>query len=266
MKPLVRICLVLAILVFVGVMVRPRAHAQSVDYRHFSHTSAAHKAINCDDCHKRQETMGTTPRLPGHSACITCHVTQFTSQPLVICANCHQDVKSRTPAVDSFPVRTSFDVSFDSKQHENHMGYLMPGAGNKVQCDTCHKVTSAAETMPGHPECYICHTSGVASPASQKSGCVTCHPGANGFVKSFASMQASAFYKYRFSHNLHDQRSACSDCHTLAGRDSLPPSKPLWKANHKSTCFSCHNGSRAFGDTFDNCSKCHGDSVKAPGS
>src|SRR5215475_2353061 len=144
MKRLVRIGLILGVVVVAAVMIRPRAQAQAVDYRYFLHTSAAHKSVNCDDCHKRQETTGTVPRLPGHSACIQCHVTQFTSQPMAICAGCHQNVKTARPPVQPFPARKSFEVSFDARQHENHMGYSLP-AGSKVQCDTCHKVTSASE-------------------------------------------------------------------------------------------------------------------------
>src|SRR5882724_6915847 len=263
MKRLLLLTFIIAVAV-IGISTRNRTQAQSIDYRYFSHNSAQHKAASCSECHQREDPKATTPKFPSHSACIKCHVAQFTSQPLTICANCHENVKTTTAPVQAFPSRHSFDASFDSKQHEAHMAFPMPGGG-KIECATCHKVTGAGETLPGHPECYTCHTKGADSRAAEKSQCVTCHGAATGAVKTYASLQQSLFYRYRFTHTQHDARNQCADCHTVSGRDALPPSKPVARKEHKSTCFTCHNGSRAFTDQFGSCQRCHGDSFKAPG-
>ena len=130
MKRLVHIGFILAV-VMAAIVISIRTHAQVVDYRHFSHTTAQHKNLNCDECHQRRETMSATPQFPSHSACIKCHVTQFTAQPLVICANCHQNVSSVKAPVQPFPSRNSFDASFDSKQHQDHMSVHSPSRPRK---------------------------------------------------------------------------------------------------------------------------------------
>src|SRR5947209_8097263 len=146
------------------------------DFKKFLHESAAHKSINCDECHIRQGAESTV-KFPSHSACIQCHVNQFTSQPLTICANCHQSINKEAP-VSAFPGRQSFNVTFDAKQHELHIGYPIPAGPARTNCNYCHKVTGQAETYPGHPECYTCHTPGANSKGAMKSGCLTCHPAA----------------------------------------------------------------------------------------
>src|SRR6267154_6084951 len=115
MKRLLYLSVIIAV-VIIGVSIRTRTQAQSVDYRFFSHSSIQHKTLKCDECHQREDPKAITPKFPSHSACIKCHVTQFTSQPLTICANCHDNVKSPQAPVQAFPSRHSFGASFDSKQ------------------------------------------------------------------------------------------------------------------------------------------------------
>jgi len=83
----------------------------------FSHTT--HNQIKCDQCHVRKADA-IVPVMPGHRACIACHIKAFTSTQFGICSNCHQGITAVLPPVVDFPERQSFGVEFSHKTHATY--------------------------------------------------------------------------------------------------------------------------------------------------
>src|SRR5215218_2144310 len=84
--------------IFASDVVSPTG-SEAQDFSRFEHSSAQHKRMPCLVCHVRSGNS-TTPKMPGHIPCASCHAQQFAegnSSP--ICAICHTatDVKSFPP-------------------------------------------------------------------------------------------------------------------------------------------------------------------------
>lgn len=237
-------------------------NAAPQDYSKFSHTSpGAHAGFSspasCANCHQRNGTQ-TTPSYPGHKACISCHLTQFTTANIQMCTICHvNDLGNTNPALKAFPRLRSFRVSYDHQQH------IRAGAA----CATCHKparggvALTAPVDLNAHKVCYSCHSPGAS--ASNLSACGTCHS-VGGYALSTPGARA---YSASFSHATHGprQRLNCTDCHTVL-RSGLPPTKQVaspatfqhFAKSRAQSCLTCHNGQRAFGDKdFGDCRRCH---------
>src|SRR6185369_4473848 len=88
------------------------AQGPEVDYSKFLHTSSRHSSIACTSCHERTDNSAT-PRFPGHSACTTCHIGQFTTPAIPICQICHTETSGARPPLRSFP--TDFKGTFNVK-------------------------------------------------------------------------------------------------------------------------------------------------------
>lgn len=244
----------------------PKDQGPDLDYSRFLHTSNRHRGIACDSCHERTADNSATPRFPGHKACTNCHVAQFVTPAIPMCAICHSDVKSRAAPLKSFPASFNerFNVEFDHAQH------LRGDARPRNGCQACHSGTlrrgmalSIPVGLSAHNQCYGCHT-----PASRTadgrdlSSCGVCHK-----QKSYrrTSTYARAF-RYNFSHADHGRRERldCLDCHRV--RAGLPQSRQVSSPaamehfpQRGLTCATCHNGRRAFGGdlAFDDCRRCH---------
>ena len=223
----------------------------------FDHTK--HNQLKCDQCHVRR-VDAVTPVVPGHSACISCHIKEFTSTQFAICANCHQGITAVRPPVLPFPERQTFGVEFSHKTHATY------ASGEKrADCSSCHAVAGARTTFPAHRECYTCHKTPDQVKAGEKVGgasCGECHT-TTGNKKQPSTM--SKAYNYRFTHQVHTQRAGinCSDCHKVLGESAAQVSVPQLKEHRGavfSGCGSCHNGRRAFSGELDSnaCARCHG--------
>lgn len=277
------------------------------DYSRFTHKShagvvkvpgtAATRELKCDSCHERSanfrsvvENPAHNQRLglsfPGHRACIECHVTQFTSRPLVTCNICHQAAEGpgNRPAQRDFPKRYDYNLFFDTKQHEAHIAYQYPD-GRKLDCAACHQPSQKglARMVPSHPECYACHTPASRDQkAEKKSGCIVCH---TQVVESVVARDyKSLAYGARFSHKTHVGYVSgdCSACHTISGGYNRPAATPgtIRVKEHSRDrersgkgCFSCHDGGTHYGKKVFSgeyapsgqggaCIKCHGDELK----
>src|SRR6185295_16652716 len=91
MKKLIALAFVLAVAAAMG-LGPPSAGASAVEQSNgarFNHTSAKHSQIKCDGCHVRRADA-IKPVVPGHRACISCHIKEFTSTQFSICSNCHE--------------------------------------------------------------------------------------------------------------------------------------------------------------------------------
>lgn len=242
------------------------ASAQNVppvgqNYSNFSHRSYSHSQLSCASCHQRGDNSAT-PRFPGHNSCTNCHLAQFVNPQAPMCGLCHSSLASMPPPMKAFPAKfgESFNVKFDHAQH--NQGAARPANG----CASCHSAVArrgAAMSIPAgigtHTTCYQCHTPGATSAGRDISNCAACHSTA-AFRRT--STNSTAF-NVGFSHATHGprQRLNCADCHTLsAGRpQGLQVSSPRpveHSTQRASSCATCHNGKRAFGELTD-CKRCH---------
>ncbi|MGA9770537.1 MAG: cytochrome c3 family protein [Blastocatellia bacterium] len=244
----------------------PAKKSQSVpaagvaDSSRFNHTSSKHGEMKCDQCHQRRADA-IKPVMPGHRACIACHIKEFTSTGFGICANCHDGIKAVQPAVLQFPERQSFGTEFSHKTHATYQS-----GERRAECSDCHQIAGARATFPAHRECYVCHKAPEQVKAGERVGgasCGECHTTTGD--KTPPSVMSGA-YKFRFTHQVHAQREGikCSECHSVLtggteAQVSLPALSQHRGAGYKN-CGGCHNGRRAFsGELVDKaCARCHG--------
>ena len=242
------------------------AQQSNVDFSRFLHTSQRHASLACASCHQRRDNAAA-PRLPGHKACTDCHLAQFVTPNIPMCAICHTNLDSQDPPVKNFPTLQSFNARFDHAQHDR--GAARPAEG----CAACHRPAgrrAAAMSIPAglgaHTQCYTCHTPGAQSAGRDIASCGACHA-----VGRFARTPAASRSFVAFRHSTHGPRQGmtCNDCHSL--RAGLPQSQQVSAprfAQHfpagGNSCATCHNDRRriggrvVFGDArFDNCAKCH---------
>jgi c(7)-type cytochrome triheme protein len=236
--------------------VPPAARASDTNFGKFLHDVPEHKQFACDSCHKR-DVKGQDIRFAGHEACIGCHLNEFTSQQGAICTICHQETKSVPPPVQVFPAKfeEGFNMKFDHAAHTRGEG--LPREG----CVACHESNGPGKTIPvgirAHANCFTCHTQ------DKKIGqCSTCHE-----LAPYNRTPPSRYvFRAVFRHSDHTRGIDCNDCHTV--RPGAPQSRQVTNIvaqEHKvapgNNCYSCHNGSRAFGgnglNDFANCRRCH---------
>jgi c(7)-type cytochrome triheme protein len=236
-------------------------NAAPQDYSKFSHTSPGEhagfaSASSCDSCHQRNGTQAQ-PGLPGHKACINCHLAQFTTANVAMCNICHTgDLGGSSPPVKGFPGMRSFRVSFDHAQH-TRIG---------ANCARCHAparrgvALSIPASLNAHVQCYSCHSPGQS--AASLSSCGTCHS-VGGYSRTSSNARAFGF---SFSHATHGarQRLSCANCHNVSAgapqsrQVSSPATFQHFPRSRAQSCATCHNGQRAFGEAdFGDCKKCH---------
>jgi hypothetical protein len=249
---------------------RSSAQGPDVDYSKFLHTSQRHASLGCDYCHKRTDNSNT-PKFPGHSACTSCHLGQFTTPAVPMCVICHTDTSSNRPPLKSFPssFKERFNVKFDHAQH------LKGSARPQNGCAGCHGSPvnrgvglSIPANLDAHGGCYSCHTPDSKSSAGREiASCGVCHD-----QKSYSPTSTAArSFRYAFSHAEHGsrQRLACTDCHNVtagaAQKRQVSSTSPQqhFITTRGQTCATCHNGRRNFGGDlgFNDCKKCHSGST-----
>ena len=245
-----------------------------LDYSRFIHTSQRHASLACNACHQRSDNSAT-PRFPGHKACTGCHLAQFVTPNVPMCAICHTDVNSSNPPLKGFPARfnENFNVKFDHAQHMS--GSARPASG----CSACHSrmrnrpaALSIPASLSAHNQCYSCHTPDSKSNSGREmASCGVCH---DQRPYSRTTTNARAF-RYAFSHAKHGgpQRLGCSDCHSVTAgapqtrQVSSPATAEHFPTSRGMSCLTCHNGRRSFGGdlAFKDCRRCHsGATFKMP--
>ncbi|HZH89836.1 MAG TPA: cytochrome c3 family protein [Pyrinomonadaceae bacterium] len=242
----------------------PQQGMSGVDFSKFKHNSQRHASLACADCHRRDSNNSTRPTLPGHKSCTGCHLPQFVTQNIPMCAICHTDLNSQNPPVKGFPSLGSFNAKFDHAQHNR--GAARPATGC-VACHTPAARRAAAMTIPAglgaHGQCYSCHTPGAQANGRDIASCGVCHSLTARYFRTSTNAQA---FRASFSHATHGarQRLGCADCHNL--RAGLPQSQQVtapsvsqhFNTTRAQSCMTCHNGRRAFGDAdFNDCKRCH---------
>jgi c(7)-type cytochrome triheme protein len=243
-----------------GASVENTTAGQSQGSGKFNHTSQRHSQIKCDACHVRRADA-IKPVMPGHRACIACHIREFTSKEFGICSNCHEGIKAVQPKVLTFPERQTFGTEFSHKTHATYVS-----GERRADCSSCHAVAGARTTFPAHRECYVCHKAPEQVKAGEKVGgasCGECHT-TTGDKKPPSAM--SKAYNYRFTHQVHAQREGikCVECHNVLQSESAAQVSVPQLREHRGAgfqgCGSCHNGRRAFGGELvsNACIRCHG--------
>src|SRR4030095_4321633 len=239
----------------------------NLDYSKFLHSSQKHASLACTNCHDRSSDNSITPRFPGHKACTSCHLGQFTTQAIPMCVICHPNTSSGNPALKPFPAdfKESFNVKFDHAQH------LTAAARPKNGCAACHGsplnrgvALSLPVNISAHPSSYSCHTpSSKTSAGREMSSCGVCHD-----QKKYGRTTANArAFRFSFSHAEHRarERLACTDCHqvTAGAAQSRQVSSPIpvehFPSGRGMNCATCHSGRRSFGGdlAFKDCRRCH---------
>lgn len=226
------------------------AQPTTQDFSRFRHSTSQHTRMPCLVCHIRSEGR-TTPKMPGHIPCSSCHTQQFAegnSSP--ICSICHT-----ATGVKPFPPIRSFSAVFDHGRH-----------AKQTNCATCHKPTrgGAALSIPSranaHVTCFQCHGPRTVSGGKNIGSCSTCHlPG-----RLVRTQETSRSFGI-FSHAEHGRKGLrCSECHTVRpgsrrGAQVTSPSASMhFSSAGTRSCASCHNDKRAFGaNDFSDCKKCH---------
>jgi c(7)-type cytochrome triheme protein len=250
------------------------AQGPEVDYSKFLHTSQRHSSLACTSCHQRSDNSAT-PRFPGHSACTSCHLGQFTTPAIPMCVICHSDTNSNKPPVRNFPAsfKERFNVKFDHAQH------LKGSARPQNGCSGCHSSPvnrgvglSIPANLAAHNGCYSCHTPESRSATGREiASCGVCHE-----QKAYTpTTTAARAFRYAFSHAEHGarQRLSCTECHNVTAgaaqrrQVSSPSAAQHFFTSRGTSCASCHNGKRTFGGDlgFNDCRKCHsGSTFKMP--
>jgi c(7)-type cytochrome triheme protein len=238
-----------------------------LDYSKFLHSSQRHTSLSCNGCHERNDNS-STPRFPGHKACTSCHLGQFTTPAVPMCMICHTDTSGDKPPLRSFPssFKESFNAKFDHAQH------LSASARPQNGCAGCHNpqanrglAVSIPANLSAHDKCYACHTPASKSAAGREiASCGVCHN-----QKAYRPTPANArAFRYSFSHAKHGprERLTCSECHNVTA--GLPQSRQVnspdtaehFAISRGMSCLTCHNGKKAFGGdlAFKDCRRCHG--------
>jgi len=245
---------------------RTSAQGPEVDYSKFLHTSQKHASLGCNSCHQRADNSAT-PKFPGHSACTSCHLGQFTTPAIPMCVICHTETTGNRPPLRVFPnsFKESFNVKFDHAQHMS--GSAKPQAG----CNGCHSGLisrgfglSIPSNLDAHQTCYSCHTPDSKNAGGREiASCGVCH----GQGSYNPTNPNSRVFRYSFSHAKHGTRERlnCADCHKVTAglqqtkQVSSPAPQQHFPTTRSSNCVTCHNGKRAFGGDlgFNGCRRCH---------
>ncbi len=221
------------------------------DYSRFRHDTPQHTRMPCLVCHVRSDNR-TTPKMPGHIPCSSCHAQQFAEgNASPICAICHT-----ATSVKRFPSLRSFNAVFDHARHTRQTG-----------CATCHKPAArgVALSIPSranaHATCFQCHGPQTMAAGKNIGSCSTCHQSG----RPVRTTETARAFAVNFRHDEHARRNLrCSDCHTIraGARRGLQVSSPAaamhFARSGVASCASCHNNRRAFGgNDFSDCKRCH---------
>ncbi len=223
----------------------------------FNHSRTEHK-LDCKFCHARPDN-NAVPRVPYHSACMNCHVSDFTSTASQLCATCHRMPLEAKVKTYNFPAKLqAFGLkSFSHRDHTNPEK-LKP---EKIpDCKSCHPFEPGqiAAGFPGHPECYSCH---VHQRKEKLAACGVCHAFSLDAMK-YQKTSGEANAKYNFTHQSHLKQPTvgfrCEKCHKLepAAEGTVQPDIATISTargqRHKSECWACHDRK-----TESLCRKCH---------
>ncbi len=202
-----------------------------------------------------------SPRMPfpAHDKCIGCHASAFFKPPIVICTNCHVDVKitEKSPLKEQTSAQAPLRTEFSHLLHLDPTQRVRKKFKMEKDCSFCHRFVRGGEKvlLPEHPQCCECHTQQDVEP--NINDCAGCHsrprsePNPASMVKKFSHAQ----HKTDPATN---QSLGCLRCHFEVPRSQKIATLILPKM---ATCVECHQGELAF--SYAECLKCHEKGIEA---
>jgi len=222
----------------------------------FDHSRKEHK-LDCKSCHVRNDNKAVPP-VPYHTACIDCHVSDFTSKTSQLCGTCHQMPLQAKVKTYAFPA-TLKEFGLKSFSHRDHTNPEKLKPEKTPECKSCHAFDArqVVAAFPRHPECYSCH---VHQSKQKLSACNSCHAFPAESMK-YRKTLGDAYTAYNFTHGSHFKQPTvglrCDKCHQLqAGQNPMQADITVINTargqRHKSLCWQCHDRR-----TESLCRKCH---------
>lgn len=226
------ILLLIAVVILAAALI-PDASGQRKD--RFTHSSTAHKKLECSSCHKIPTGNWPTARgfpdvadYPGHAACFACHRQDFfAGNRPAICAICHVNPGPRGVARLPFPHRTrskEFSSIFPHNVHQDIIAsnFIRIAAPPSEVRFVRASLTYADDDKPQFNNCAICHTTLTELPKTS--------PRIPSGIQPLADAAANAFVPTAgFFKSMPSGHTACFTCHY----QSVKPT-----ANQ---CASCHS-------------------------
>jgi len=199
----------------------------------FSHSTATHKKINCNSCHKvptanwaSASKFPDTVDYPDHASCIRCHRTDFfRSNRPAICAICHTNVSPRGETRFDFPLRNrsqEFSTIFPHNVHQD----ILAGIQKKYDVAVAHfvNVKFVKTDDPPRPQfnnCAICHKTMADLPQYATRSLLPAKPLTEPAAETFTAR--AEFFK-----DAPNNHASCFSCHYQS-------QKPVG-----TDCASCH--------------------------
>ncbi len=213
----------------------PNLSAQRWD--RFTHSSAAHKKLDCSACHKVPTVNWVGARgfpdvadYPGHASCFGCHSprTVFVGNRPAFCGICHVNPGPRGVARLPFPHRTRSKEFSSIFPHNVHQDII---ASNFIRTATPPRevrfvrasLSLVDDDKPQFNNCAICHTTVTELPKTTPRIPSGMQPLADaaadafvptaGFFKSMPSGHTSCFTCHYQS--VEPTANQCAGCHSL---------------------------------------------------
>ncbi len=104
--------------------------------------------------------------------------------------------------------------------------------------------------------CFDCHDKVKSPKTPDNNDCMACHKTEESMIPKTPIMFGKGKAAVNFAHDTHSMMSSCKDCHTKI----FPMQKGVTKMTFEDhsagkSCFSCHNGKKAF--SWTSCDSCH---------
>lgn len=199
----------------------------------FTHSSAAHKKLDCGSCHKIPTANWPSARgfpdvsdFPGHAACFACHRQDFfAGNRPAICASCHVNPGPRGVARFPFPVRTrshEFTIIFPHNVHQDIIAEFRRTPRPPQDVRFVKASLNVDDDKPQFNNCSICHKTVSELPRTS--------PRTPEGMKPLADAAADAFVPTAgFFKDMPRGHASCFTCHY----QSVKPTA--------TQCASCHS-------------------------
>lgn len=210
----------------------------------FNFDHSKHGKVDCMSCHHALAGNGMSEiNVSMHSnaanSCATCHngSRAFGANNFANCRQCHNEIGGQK----------TFGIKFSHTTH------------TKQQCSVCHKPAGKTgnfvvpDGQAAHNTCWQCHSPTKGGGSFLNGKCFTCHqPGGTNTITA-----SSPVIPGGFAHTKHTFMD-CDACHSPADGKMNAPAVAMHKSTKAAmSCASCHDNSTAFGESFQNCKKCH---------
>jgi hypothetical protein len=257
---------------------KPSAQTQApkgsgAKYSAFLHSSAKHKALTCDTCHKVPTTW-TAKRefpdvadFPDHDACVRCHRQQFFTRQAfrvtgpTICTVCHLRAAPREDARFAFGKPNNsqqatkpkderqFNIEFPHDKHQNVIASLRP-VGAAVRFVHASLAGADDQKKIDYNNCSICHVTNKNAFSAPPTGWVDSFVPPAGTFKTMPHSHDACFDCHWKSQK--PASDDCGGCHKLSDVAVATTDWPVRKSakfnhaggneneNHLAECTTCH--------------------------